>query len=159
MEMAISRLRHGLGHPTCVVNVVKRGYRLACEPVPDEQQLVPEPAPLLTAVGGTPGLRSAVELLYARLVDDPEVAHHFRGVDLPRLKRHQVLMLASLLGSPEVHDGRQLAQAHKGLGITTADYRRVLDHVEDVIVELATPATALAVRRVLESLEGDVVAG
>jgi truncated hemoglobin YjbI/DNA-binding winged helix-turn-helix (wHTH) protein len=157
VEMAISRLRQGLGHPKCVVNVVKRGYRLDCAVARGADRPLPEPAPLLTSVGGTAGLRSAVELLYLRLVDDPHVAHHFRDVDLPRLKRHQVLMLASLLGSPEPYSGRHLARAHQGLGITSEEYRRVLDHLEEVVTELGDAGTARAVRLVLEALEGDVV--
>jgi uroporphyrinogen-III synthase len=32
VEMAVARLRRGLGHSGLVETVVKRGYRLACDP-------------------------------------------------------------------------------------------------------------------------------
>lgn len=32
VEMAVARLRRGLGRPGIVETVVKRGYRLACDP-------------------------------------------------------------------------------------------------------------------------------
>ncbi|WUI03386.1 uroporphyrinogen-III synthase [Spirillospora sp. NBC_00431] len=36
VEMAVARLRRGLGRPGIVETVVKRGYRLACDPRPDD---------------------------------------------------------------------------------------------------------------------------
>ncbi|TDC45979.1 uroporphyrinogen-III synthase [Actinomadura sp. KC345] len=44
VEMAVARLRRGLGRPGIVETVVKRGYRLACDPRPAE--------PLRTGTGG-----------------------------------------------------------------------------------------------------------
>jgi uroporphyrinogen-III synthase len=162
VDMAVSRLRAGLGDPGCVLNVVKRGYRLACEPRTgsryDEPAEDDVPAALLDSVGGTPGIREAVERLYARLVADPAVSHYFEGVDMPRLKRHQVLLLAQLLGGPARYVGRDLAEAHAGLHITSDDFRCVLDHLVDVLTELGVEGpTVVAIGESLRALEPDVV--
>jgi uroporphyrinogen-III synthase len=162
VEMAVSRLRTGLGDPGCVLNVVKRGYRLACEPQDSQQTQTTtddgaEPD-VLGAVGGTPGIRVAVERLYERLVADPDVSHYFERVDMPRLKRHQVLLLSQLLGGPARYLGRDLAQAHSGLQITTADYRRVIDHLVAVLTELEVDASSIAsISSTLLGFESDVV--
>jgi len=161
VEMAVSRLRAGLGDPGCVLNVVKRGYRLACETQDSQRDDAPDEddePDVLRAVGGTPGIREAVERLYARLVADPVVSHYFEGVDMPRLKRHQVLLLSQLLGGPARYLGRDLAQAHAGLQITSSDYRCVIDHLVAVLTELEVdPSTITTIRQTLLGFERDVV--
>lgn len=162
VEMAVSRLRTGLGDAGFVLNVVKRGYRLACEPedgAPADGTEEAEPVTALDAVGGAQGIREAVERLYARLVADPTVSHYFAGVDMPRLKRHQVLLLAQLLGGPARYAGRDLAQAHAHLRVTARDYRCVIDHLVAVLTELGLePGTVAAVSLALHGFERDVVA-
>ena len=162
-EMAISRLRTGLGDSRCVANVVKRGYRLACDLVRPEED-APEPAtevsdaPLLRSVGGTPGIREAVERLYARLLDDPQLAHFFVGVDMPRLKRHQVLLMSQMLGGPAQYSGRDLAEAHVGLAVTASEYECMVTHLVAVLRELAAPeATITCVRDALDGVAHHVV--
>ncbi|MDP9182353.1 MAG: uroporphyrinogen-III synthase, partial [Actinomycetota bacterium] len=167
-EMAVSRLRMGLGDPRCVRNVVKRGYQLACERRPPRltEPLLPHLTPLPTevplhhSVGGVPGLREAVERLYSRLLADPQVSHYFRGVDMPRLKRHQVLLLSQLLGGPAQYDGRELAEAHAGLRVTVDDYACVVRHLVAVLQELGIDAKVIVVIiRTLGDLAPDIVEG
>jgi uroporphyrinogen-III synthase len=161
VEMAVSRLRTGLGDPALVLNVVKRGYRLACEPADggaSDDAAEVEPVTALESVGGASGVREAVERLYARLVADPAVSHYFEGVDMPRLKRHQVLLLSQLLGGPARYAGRDLTEAHAHLRVSAADYRCVIDHLVAVLTELEVPTTTIAeVGRTLRAFEADVV--
>lgn len=162
VEMAISRLRTGLGDAGCIRNVVKRGYRLNADaPVDDglSAGVAEADPPLLQSLGGASGIRAAVELLYQRLVADPDVAHFFTDIDMPRLKRHQVLLLCQLLGGRALYAGRELAEAHAGLGITTAQYRTVMAHLADVLTELGADAPAVQlVTSALDALEPDVIA-
>jgi uroporphyrinogen-III synthase len=164
VAMAISRLRAGLGDPRCVPNVVKRGYRLACaalEPAPEapEETTPAADPPLLQSVGGTPGIRETVERLYSRLLEDPQVSHHFAGVDMPRLKRHQVLLLSQMLGGPAQYSGRELADAHADLAIAAEDYVCVIEHLVAVLRELAVDEhTVQSMRSCLEAVAHHVVA-
>lgn len=162
-ELAVSRLRAGLGDARCIRNVVKRGYRLDVESgsaVGEDDVDVPESAaPILDSVGGTNGLRVAVDLLYARLLADPVLSHFFAGVDMPRIKRHQVLLLAQLLGGRAPYAGLELAAAHAHLSIGDDEYRRVVDHLVAVLRELAVDPDAVAMlSRTLLDLQQDVVA-
>lgn len=118
------------------------------------------PAPsLYEQVGGAPAITEAVERFYRRLLDDPRVSAYFTGVEMPRLKRHQVLLLSQVLGGPTQYDGRSLAEAHAGLGITPEQYAVVGEHLVAVLEELGAPANVVeAVKSVLGSVQSDVVA-
>jgi truncated hemoglobin YjbI len=166
VEVAIGRLRTGLGDARCIRNVVKRGYLLTADVRRDEGDEPPdaaappeEVAPLLDSIGGRQAVREAVERLYARLLADPLVSHYFHHVEMPRLKRHQVLLLTQLLGGPARFAGRALAEAHAGLHITSAEYRCVMDHLSAVLRELCVAeADVTAIRAALDALESAVVA-
>ena len=95
-------------------------------------------------LGGASVIRAAVAELYRRLLADPALAHYFAGVDLPRVERHQVRLVGSVLGGPQTYTGRALGQAHRGLGITPADYDRVIDHLTAVLREAGADDDALA---------------
>jgi hemoglobin len=113
---------------------------------------------LYDQVGGAPAITEAVERLYRRLLDDARVSAYFAGVDMPQLKRHQALLLSQVLGGPTQYDGRTLAAAHAGLGITPEQYAVVGGHLVGVLEELGAPANVVdAVKSVLGSVQADVV--
>ena len=91
------------------------------------------------AVGGGPAVKAVVEDFYQRVLQDRRLAHFFTGVDLPRLKRHQALLVTKVLGGPDGYTGRSLRDAHSGLGITPADFRRVLDHLVAALQQAGVP--------------------
>ena len=90
-------------------------------------------------IGGAAVVRLAVEKFYARVTGDAELAHYFAGIDLSRLKRHQAALLTQLLGGPGRYEGRDLAEAHKRLRVTGADFDRVTGHLVATLHELSTP--------------------
>jgi hemoglobin len=103
-------------------------------------------------IGGTPAVREAVDRFYTRVLDDAELAPYFTDADVGAIKRHQVLLLSQVLGGPQGYDGRELGEAHRGLGITEAHYDRVVDHLVAVLVELDAPEDTIAAA-------GEIVAG
>jgi hemoglobin len=96
---------------------------------PREQTDAPPATSLYTRLGGEPAISSVVDDLYRRLLIDPSLAPVFEGVDLDRLRRHQVLFFAYALGGPSRYTGRRLAKAHEGLGITEAQFGAVAGHL------------------------------
>jgi len=90
-------------------------------------------------IGGAAVVRLAVEKFYARVLHDADLAHYFAGADLARLKRHQAALLTQLLGGPGGYQGRDLAEAHRHLRITGADFDRVAGHLMATLHELSTP--------------------
>ena len=97
------------------------------------------------AIGGADALRLAVDRFYAAVLADPQLAPYFEGKDVSAIKRHQVLLLTTVLGGPDQYDGRDLGEAHAGLGITGEDYDRTVGHLVDVLTGLGVEGEPLAV--------------
>jgi len=113
---------------------------------------------LYDAVGGTDALKLAVDRFYERVVAGPQLAGYFRGQDVPRIKRHQVLLLSQVLGGPAEYTGRRLGEAHAQLRITGADYDRVVEHLVRTLRDLEVDHSVLsAVEGVVAGVKPDVV--
>jgi hemoglobin len=126
-------------------------------PVPDAAAS-PAPGSFYEAVGGSGALREAVDRFYARILADPSLNARFEGVDLARLKRHQALLLAQVLGGPADYDGRSLADAHAGMDISLGEYTRVGEHLTGVLGELGVGDDVMAaVSSTLAAVQPDIV--
>jgi hemoglobin len=90
-------------------------------------------------IGGGPAVSAVVDEFYRRLTADDQVSHYFEEVSLPTLKRHQVLMITSILGGPNGYDGRPLDEAHAPLNITVNDYQRVGSHLMSTLDDAGVP--------------------
>ena len=99
-------------------------------------------ATIYDEIGGATGVATAVDELYARLLRDPEVGHYFDGAAMPRQILHLRAFLAAALGGPERHVGRDVREAHAGLGITEAAFERVIDHLTATLRHLGVAAGA-----------------
>lgn len=109
-------------------------------------------------VGGKPAIREVVERFYARVLDDDELAPYFTDADMAQVKRHQVLLLSQVLGGPSEYDGRDLGEAHRGLGITSEHYDKVVGHLVAVLTELGADDEVLAAAGgVVASVKADIV--
>lgn len=114
---------------------------------------------LYELLGGDEGLTTVVEVFYARVTADPEVAPYFAGIDLDRLRAHQRAFLRVALDGPGVFTGRPIAEAHAGLGITDAHFDRVVDHLAATLGDLGIGAAAVAVvRERIDAFRPQVVA-
>jgi hemoglobin len=95
-------------------------------------------------VGGGPAVSAVVNDFYERVLRDPQLAPYFEGVDLPRLKRHQVLLVTQVLGGPNGYDGRALDEAHDGLGVTSDDFAAVVGHLAAAMKDAGVPDDIIA---------------
>jgi hemoglobin len=109
-------------------------------------------------VGGADAVTTVVQLFYERVLADPELAGYFTGVDIPRLKRHQVLLISQVLGGPAEYDGRDLRDAHAGMSITSDHYARVFGHLVAVLHDAGVEAEIIGrVETELAGAERDIV--
>src|SRR5215468_12488029 len=76
------------------------------------------------AIGGRAAVTAAVDNFYGRLLADPELAPFFPGGVGPRHRAYVVTVLGEALGGRERYRGPDLVKAHRGLGITDADFDR-----------------------------------
>jgi hemoglobin len=109
-------------------------------------------------IGGAPAVIAVVGDFYDRVLADPVLAPYFDGVDLVRLRRHQVLLVSQVLGGPAEYDGRELRDAHSGMDITREHFSMVVSHLVDAMKGAGVPAEIVQ-RVVLElgSTRGDIV--
>jgi hemoglobin len=95
---------------------------------------------LYQAIGGHAALVAAVDGLYERLLADPELAPFF-PVGVGELhRRYVVTMLAEAMGGPYRYRGPGLAESHRGLGITGAQFERTAAHLVATLDGLGVPA-------------------
>jgi hemoglobin len=110
------------------------------------------------AIGGSGAVQAVVEDFYRRVTDDPDLAGYFVGTDLNRLKAHQRAFIGAALGGPELYQGRDLARAHAGLGISGAHFDRVVGHLVAALEDLRVPGeTIAAIGGALAPLRADIV--
>jgi hemoglobin len=115
------------------------------------------------AVGGSAAVAAVVDEFYTRLLADTSTAPFFTGLierdGLAALKRHQVLLLAKVLGGPDRYDGRDLAVAHQGMAIDTHAYQRVSLYLLTVLHDFRVPMDILqSADSVLRSLGPAIIA-
>jgi hemoglobin len=91
---------------------------------------------LYERLGQDQGIRAAVDEFYDRVTGDPQLKAYFDGVDMGRLRSHQAKLLIQVTGGPVQYDGRDLAVAHDGLGITGPDFDRVVGHLAATLGDL-----------------------
>ncbi|MFI5845272.1 group 1 truncated hemoglobin [Catenuloplanes sp. NPDC051500] len=113
---------------------------------------------LYESIGGETAVRAAVDEFYRRVVTDPDLAAYFADVDLARLKAHQRAFLTAAVGGPTAYQGRSMAEAHAGLGITGAAFDAVVAHLVATLTRLNVPTTEIAqIATALGPLRDDIV--
>ena len=91
---------------------------------------------LYTRLGGNAAITAVVgDFVNERVAKDARINTFFANVDLPNLERLLVEQIGEASGGPEVYTGRDMVEAHAGLGITVADFNAL---VEDLVVSLDT---------------------
>lgn len=100
------------------------------------------------------------ECLYDRVLDDPELATFFDGVDIDRLREHVADFLSVLAGGPDIYRGRDLREAHADYRISKADFEMVMGHIAGAATELGIePEDIAAIAAAIRGYEDDVVSG
>ena len=72
---------------------------------------------------------ATAEILYDRILADPQLAPFFVGVDINRLREHMSDILSMIIGGPDLYQGRDLKAAHAQFQINMDDFNRVAAHL------------------------------
>ncbi|NHN59433.1 group 1 truncated hemoglobin [Halorussus rarus] len=86
-------------------------------------------------LGGRDAVESVVDDFYDRVLSDERVVHHFEDSDTTELRAHQVQFIAAVTGGPVEYSGRDMQEAHPGMGITDAEFDVIADHLETALAE------------------------
>ena len=91
---------------------------------------------LYTRLGGNAAITAVVaDFVMQNVANDARINAFFANVDLANLQRLLVEQIGEASGGPEVYTGRDMVEAHAGLGITVADFDAL---VEDLVISLDT---------------------
>jgi len=94
---------------------------------------------LYDAIGGRPSLVVAVDVFYRRVLADPELSPFFPGGVGERHRAYLITFLGEALGGPSRYRGRDIATAHRGLGISDVHFGLVAGHLVATLDELGVP--------------------
>lgn len=84
---------------------------------------------LYEKLGGWGAVAAVVDIFYDRLLADQRLALVFDGIDMDRLRKHQVIFVSAATGGPDAPKPFDLAAAHRPLNITDEQFDLVADHL------------------------------
>ena len=91
------------------------------------------------AIGGRPALEAAVDRFYERVTADKDLASFFHGIEMRKLKAHQLAFLGQAIGGPARYNGSEMQQAHAHLRIEQRHFDAVAEHLVGTLREFAVP--------------------
>ncbi len=91
---------------------------------------------LFDRIGGAEVVDEIVELLYTRILADPELSPFFEATSLSKLKRMQKEFISAALGGPMTVSDIDLARIHQDRGITRNHVTRFVNHLIAVLESL-----------------------
>jgi hemoglobin len=91
------------------------------------------------AIGGQAALEAAVDRFYERVTADLELGSFFKGIEMRKLKVHQVAFLGQAIGGPVRYNGSGMQRAHAHLRIEQRHFDAVAQHLVGTLREFAVP--------------------
>jgi hemoglobin len=123
-----------------------------------------DPGSLYARIGGLNGLARATDAMVNRVLTDKvilensELQMRAKPENVPGLKVQITNLLGSLTGGPETYGGRSMKEAHRGMGVTEAQWAAFMkacaDGLDDAKVAAREKQDVLAL---FASMKGDIV--
>lgn len=116
---------------------------------------------LYERLGGYDAICAVADQLLPRLINDSQLGRFWahRGEDgLEREKQLLIDFLANASGGPMYYTGRDMATAHRGMGIDESDWQLFLGHLNETLADMSVPAAeSEAVVGFIESTHDEIV--
>eukprot|EP00978_Attheya_sp_CCMP212_P012506 scaffold31201_cov52-Attheya_sp.AAC.1 len=105
---------------------------------------MPGKGSLLERLGGEPVIVATVHEFYKRLLADDKLAHYFDGVDMEKLKKHQILFFSRTFSiiAKKFNVSEQLYRNHERLfrmGLGGKEFDLVVGHLVGALDSLGVP--------------------
>jgi truncated hemoglobin YjbI len=127
-------------------------------PPPVDTNPPPAGTTLWQRLGGEKGVRQVVDEIVNAVATDPKVDFSRGGkykldkAGVQRLENLLVEQVSSLTGGPLRYEGLDMKEAHKGMGITNAEFDAFMSHVRDVLEK--HKVAAADVTTIMHALDG-----
>ncbi len=94
---------------------------------------------LFSDLGGHDGVTQIVEVSTAIWLDDGRIKATFDETNMPRFQRQLYDQLCSLTGGGCVYRGQDMAKAHRGLHLDTAQFNALAEDMQSAMDRLHVP--------------------
>ena len=96
----------------------------------------PKAPSLYERLGGEELISALIPAFYTRVLADPELAPFFKHTELEKLHAMQREFFVMATGGPIEYNGRPLAHAHHGRGITRQHFASFTGHLVETLFDL-----------------------
>ena len=94
---------------------------------------------LYERLGGKDAITAVVDDFVANVAADKRINGFFARADVPRLKRNLVDQICQATGGPCTYTGKDMKTAHKGMGITDADFNALVEDLQKSLNKFKVP--------------------
>jgi len=95
---------------------------------------------LYDRLGGKPAITGVVDDFIGNVAADGRINRRFEGVNIPRLKGLLVDQICAATGGPCKYTGRPMAEAHRGMNITDAEFGALVEDLVKALDKFKVPA-------------------
>merc|ERR1712000_770163 len=104
-----------------------------------KDDIVDSTVSLYARIGGAAAVDAAVDKFYGKVLADPVVAPLFANTNMAKQRMMQKNFLTMAFGGPNKYTGKNMKQAHAGLGITETHFGAIAGHLSATLKELGVP--------------------
>jgi hemoglobin len=145
----------------CLVLVFVAGCMEGNKPEKERQE---REVSLYERLGKEPGITKVVDDFVESVVKNakypPKLKDHFKRADVAVLKRKLVDQIGEATGGPQKYTGKNMKDAHKGLGITEADFNALVSSLTEALTKNKVgDKEQKELLGLLAPMKGDVVEG
>ena len=94
---------------------------------------------LYERLGGKDAITAVVDDFVANVAADKRINGYFAKTNIPNLKRNLVDQICSATGGPCTYTGRDMRAAHKGMGISDADFNALVEDLQKTLNKFKVP--------------------
>ena len=108
--------------------------------------------------GGEEVIESIVDQFYVKVLADPLVNGFFAKTDMKKQAKHQTNFICFALGGPKKYLGKDMREAHKGMGLNDAHFDAIVNHLASTLLENGVSKEDVeAIGKTVEGLRADVL--
>ena len=97
-------------------------------------------APLFDRIGGMAAVGAAVDIFYAKVIQDDRINRFFAHIDMVSQAHKLKGFLAYAFGAPMQYSGKNMREAHAHMHLTEEHFDAVAEHLVATLHELNVPS-------------------
>jgi hemoglobin len=132
MRIVLSALAIGIG--------LGAGLLAAAPPVPAQAHQMVKTKSLYDRLGGKAAIQAVVDDFVGNVAADNRINKFFAKTNIPRLKQRLVEQICQGSGGPCKYKGRSMKAAHRGMGVSGADFGALVDDLKISLNKFQVPA-------------------